>query len=212
VDGIVDRSIVMNPRWLLFAVLGGLAWSGLAPKDTFTWFLEVAPVLLALPPLLATHRRFPFTPLAYGLIGAHAAILMVGGHYTYAEVPWFNWLRDTFELSRNYYDRLGHLAQGFVPAIVAREILLRRSPLVPGKWLFFLVTCVCLAFSASYELLEWRVAVSTGDASTAFLGTQGDVWDTQWDMFCALLGALSSQLLLARRHDRQLANLLSEHP
>jgi len=202
----------MHTRWLLLAVLMMLAWSGFAPKDRFTWFLEVAPVLIALPLLLATRQRFPFTSLAYGLMAGHAAILMVGGHYTYAEMPLFNWLRDVFELSRNHYDRLGHLAQGFIPAIVAREILLRRSPLRPGKWLFFVVTCVCLAISACYELIEWWVAESSGDQAVAFLATQGDVWDTQWDMFLALLGALSSQLLLRRWHDRQLALLLSERP
>jgi len=200
----------MNQRGLLLVVLIVLVWSGIAPKDGFTWFLEVVPVLVALPLLLGTRRPFPFTPLAYALMAVHAVILMVGGHYTYAEVPLFNWLRDAFELSRNHYDRLGHLAQGFVPAIVAREILLRRSPLEPGKWLFFLVTSICLAISAFYELIEWWVAVSSGDNAVAFLATQGDIWDTQWDMFCALLGALSSQLLLSRWHDRQLAILLSE--
>jgi putative membrane protein len=131
---------------------------------------------------------------------------MVGGHYTYAEMPLFNWLRDALDLSRNHYDRVGHIAQGFVPAIVAREILLRRSPLQPGKWLFFLVTCVCLAISACYEFIEWWVALASGDA-VAFLATQGDVWDTQWDMFLALCGAIASQLLLRRWHDRQLAEL-----
>jgi putative membrane protein len=200
----------MNPRWWLLVVLIVLAWSGIAPKDRFTWFLEVAPVLIALPLLLATRRGFPFTPLAYALLAVHAVILMVGGHYTYAEMPLFNWLRDAFELSRNHYDRLGHVAQGFIPAIVAREILLRRSPLAPGKWLFFLVTSVCLAISACYELIEWWVAVGSGDEAVAFLATQGDVWDTQWDMFLALLGALSSQLLFSGWHDRQLALLLSE--
>ena len=202
----------MHARWLLLSTLVVLAWSGYLPKDRFTWFLEVAPVLIALPLLLATYRAFPLTPLAYTLLALHGLILMIGGHYTYAEMPLFNWLRDAFELSRNHYDRLGHLAQGFVPAIVAREILLRRSPLQVGKWLFFLVTCVCLAISAGYELIEWRVAVSSGDQAVAFLATQGDVWDTQWDMFFALLGALSSQLLLSRWHDRQLATLLSERP
>jgi putative membrane protein len=202
----------MNPRWLLLAVLAVLVWSGVAPKDRLTWFLEVAPVLIALPLLLATRRMFPFTPLAYWLLAAHALILMVGGHYTYAEMPLFNWLRDAFELSRNHYDRLGHIAQGFIPAIVAREILLRRSPLLPGKWLFFIVTSVCLAISAFYEMIEWWVAIGSGDEAVAFLATQGDAWDTQWDMFLALLGALSSQLLLRRRHDRQLAAFLSEHP
>ena len=197
----------MSLRWLLVVVVTVLVWSGIAPKDRFTWFLEVAPVLIALPLLLATHRRFPFTPLAYALMAVHAVILMVGGHYTYAEMPLFNWLRDLLDLSRNHYDRLGHIAQGFIPAIVAREILLRRSPLRPGKWLFFLVASVCLAISACYELIEWWVAVASGDEAVAFLATQGDVWDTQWDMFLALLGALSSLLLLSRWHDRQLLEL-----
>lgn len=192
--------------WLIL-VLSVLVWSGIAPHDWFTWFLEVAPVLIGLPVLLLTHARFPLTPLAYGLLALHGVILMVGGHYTYAEMPLFNWIRDAFELSRNHYDRVGHVAQGFVPAIVAREILLRRSPLSAGKWLFFLVTCVCLAISALYELIEWWVAIASGDEAVAFLATQGDVWDTQWDMFLALLGALSSQLLLGRWHDRQLARL-----
>jgi len=197
----------MNLRWLLVVVVIVLVWSGIAPKDRFTWFLEVAPVLIALPLLLATRRRFPFTPLAYALMAVHAVILMVGGHYTYAEMPLFNWLRDALDLSRNHYDRVGHIAQGFVPAIAAREILLRRSPLRPGKWLFFLVASVCLAISACYELIEWWVAVASGDEAVAFLATQGDVWDTQWDMFLALLGALSSLLLLSRWHDRQLLEL-----
>lgn len=200
------------PPWpWLVLVLAVLVWSGIGPRDGFTWFLEVAPVLIALPLLSLTYHRFPFTPLAYGLMAIHAAILMVGGHYTYAEMPLFNWLRDTLDLARNHYDRVGHVAQGFIPAIVARELLLRRSPLEPGKWLFFLVTCACLAISAFYEMIEWWVAVASGDEAVAFLATQGDVWDTQWDMFLALLGALSSQLLLGRWHDRQLARM-SETP
>ncbi len=154
--------------------------------------------------LAATYGRFRFSRLAYGMMWMHAVVLLIGAHYTYAEVPLFNWIRDTFELARNHYDRIGHLAQGFFPAIVAREILLRRSPLRPGKWLFFLVVTVCLSISAFYEMLEWWVAVATGDSATAFLATQGDVWDTQWDMFLALCGAIAAQLLLARRHDRSL--------
>lgn len=195
------------PLALLGVVVAVLAWSGHAPKDRFTWYLEVAPVLIAVPLLLATYRRFPLTPLAYALIAAHAVILMVGGHYTYAEMPLFNWLRDSFDLARNHYDRVGHFAQGFIPAIVAREVLIRLSPLKPGAWLWFLVTCFCLAFSAFYELIEWWVAVGSGDDAVAFLATQGDVWDSQWDMFLALLGALTSQLLLSRVHDRQLRRL-----
>jgi len=202
---------LIAPRYfryfLVFLVLAVMAWSGWQPKDVFTWFLEVAPVLIGMPLLIVTYRRFPLTPLVYALLAIHAIILMVGGHYTYAEMPLFNWLRDAFELSRNHYDRVGHVAQGFIPAIVAREILLRRSPLQPGKWLFFLVSCVCLAISACYEFVEWWVAIASGDEAVAFLATQGDVWDTQWDMFLALCGALAAQLLLARWHDRQLADL-----
>jgi len=197
---------------LLGLVLAVLAWSGIGPRDRFTWFLEVLPVLLALPLLLWTGRRFRFTDLAYGLMALHAVILMVGGHYTYAEMPLFNWLRDSFDLARNHYDRLGHVAQGFIPAIVAREILLRASPLNPGGWLFLLTTSFCLAFSAFYEMIEWWVAVASGDEAVAFLATQGDVWDTQWDMFLALLGAVCSQLLLGRWHDRQLRPLIQDAP
>jgi putative membrane protein len=197
----------IDPRVWLALTLLVLVWSGYQPRDTFTWFLEVAPVLIALPLLLLTRRSFPLTPLVYALLTLHGVILMIGGHYTYAEMPLFNWLRDSFELARNHYDRLGHVAQGFIPAIVTREILLRRSPLQPGKWLFFLTTSVCLAISAFYEMIEWWVAVGSGDEAVAFLATQGDVWDTQWDMFLALCGALAAQLLLARWHDRQLADL-----
>lgn len=192
---------------LLLATLGVLAWSGIDPHDYFTWLLEVAPVLIALPLLIATRQAFPLTPLVYLLIALHGAILMVGGHYTYAEVPLFNWLRDTFDLARNYYDRVGHFAQGLAPALVAREILLRRTPLQPGKMLFFLVVCVCLAISATYELIEWGVAEASGSDAVAFLATQGDIWDTQKDMALALLGSIVGQLGLARLHDRQLRAL-----
>lgn len=192
---------------LVFLVLAVLAWSGWQPKDRLTWFLEVAPVLIALPILFLSRRKFPLTPLVYWLLAIHGVILMIGGHYTYAEMPLFSWLRDTFDLSRNYYDRLGHIAQGFIPAILVREILLRRSPLQVGKWLFFLTSSVCLAISASYEFIEWWVALASGEDAVAFLATQGDVWDTQWDMFLALCGAVSSQWLLGRWHDGQLAHL-----
>lgn len=182
-----------------------LAVSGIGPHDRTTWWLEVFPVVLGVPLLIATRRRFPLTPLLYVLLFVHGLILTLGGHYTYARVPLGFWMQDLLDLSRNHYDRLGHFAQGFVPAILAREVLLRRTPLQPGGWLFLLVCSVCLAFSACYEFFEWWAAVIGGSAADAFLGTQGDVWDTQWDMFLALVGAVAAQLLLGRLHDRQLA-------
>lgn len=196
-----------EPLVLLALAAAALAVSGIGPTDRLTWVLEVSPVLIGAPILVASYRVFPLTPLLYRLLLLHALILILGGHYTYAQVPLGFWLQDLFELSRNHYDRIGHLAQGFVPAILAREILLRRSPLVPGKWLFFLVAAVCLAFSALYEMFEWWAAVLGGAAAEHFLATQGDPWDTQWDMFLALVGALAAQLLLASSHDRALAAL-----
>ena len=200
------------PAALLVGVLAILAGSGLGPRDRATWLMEVAPVLLALPALVATWRRFPLTPLLYALLALHAAVLCVGGHYTYAEVPLGFWVRDALGLARNHYDRLGHLAQGFVPALVVRELLLRTSPLRPGRWLSALVTSVALAASAAYELIEWLAAVLLGQGADAFLGTQGDPWDTQWDMLIALVGALLAQLLLARAQDRALARLAAGEP
>lgn len=197
------------PFTLLALSLAVLAWSGVAPHDRFTWVLEVAPVLIGVPVLLATGRRFPLTPLLYTLLAVHACILMVGGKYTYAEVPAGFWVSDALGLARNHYDRLGHFAQGFIPAILAREILVRTSPLRGSRWLPFVVVAFCLAFSAFYEMIEWWTAVLAGASSTAFLGTQGDVWDTQWDMFLALIGAASALLVLSRAHDRQLARLPS---
>lgn len=198
-------SSVLEPVVLLAATAAVLVWSGIDPYDRTTWWLEVSPVLIGAPILIATCRRFPLSPLLYRLLFVHAVILIVGGHYTYARVPAGFWFQDLLDLSRNHYDRLGHLAQGFVPAILAREILLRRSPLVRGAWLFVLVTSVCLAFSAFYEMLEWWAAVLGGDSAESFLGTQGDVWDTQWDMFLALIGAIAAQALLGRVHDRSMA-------
>jgi putative membrane protein len=192
---------------LLAALAAVFAWSVINPNDRFTWYLEAAPVMIAVPLLAVTYRAFPLTSLVYIMICLHALVLLVGAHYTYAQVPLFDWIRDTFGYSRNHYDRIGHIAQGFFPAMVAREILVRRSPLVPGKWLFFLTTCVCLAISAFYELVEWWVAVWSGSEAVAFLATQGDVWDTQWDMALALSGAVTSQLFFGRFHDRQLAAL-----
>lgn len=201
-----------EPTTLLVAVLLLLAASGIDPvADRLTWFLETAPVMIGIAILVPTHGRFPLTLLLYRLLALHAVILIVGGYYTYAEVPLFNWLRDAWELSRNHYDRIGHLAQGFIPAILAREILLRCSPLRPGRWLFFIVVCICLAFSAFYEMIEWWVALASKEAAESFLGTQGDPWDTQWDMSLALIGAVCSQLLLAHVHDRQLTGMSPRH-
>jgi len=196
-----------EPTILLIAALALLALSRVGALEPGTWVLEIAPILIVAPILVVTARRFPLTPLVYRLLFLHAVILMVGGHYTYAKVPLGFWVQDTLGLARNHYDRLGHFAQGFVPAMLAREVLLRRSPLQRGKWLTFLVVCVCLAVSAIYELIEWLAAVLGGSAADAFLGTQGDVWDTQWDMFMALVGAATALLVLPRLHDRQLARL-----
>jgi putative membrane protein len=191
-----------EPLFLLSVVAIGLIASGINPHDRVTWLLEVAPVLIGASILIITYNRFPLTPLLYRLIAIHALILILGGHYTYARVPLGFWMQDLFDLSRNHYDRIGHFAQGFIPAILVREILLRLSPLKRGKWLFFLVVSVCLAFSAFYEFIEWWAAVLGGDAATtAFLGTQGDVWDTQWDMLLCMLGAIISQSVLNKRHD-----------
>ena len=192
---------------LLAAGSVALVISGMGPYDRTTWYLEVFPILIGAPILFAVYPRFQFTPLVYRLVFVHCLILMLGAHYTYARVPAGFWVQDLLSLSRNHYDRLGHLAQGFIPAILAREVLLRRSPLAPGKWLSFLVTSVCLALSAFYELIEWWAAVLGGESAQAFLGTQGDVWDTQWDMFLAFIGAVVAQLVLARVHDRQLEQL-----
>jgi putative membrane protein len=200
-----------EPAVLLVLATVLLVLSGIAPHDRTTWVLEVFPIFLAAPLLVATANRFPLTPLVYRLIFVHACILMLGGHYTYAEVPLGFWVRDVLDLSRNHYDRLGHFAQGFVPAIIAREVLLRRSPLVRGKWLFFLVVCICLSVSVMYEFIEWWAAVLGGSSADAFLGTQGDPWDTQWDMFLAFIGSITGQVACARVHDRQLKRMLA-HP
>ena len=185
-------------------------WSSIGPHDRFTWMLEVFPVVIGLPILIYVYPRFRFTLLVYTLMAVHAVILMVGGKYTYAEVPLGFLLQEWLGLARNHYDRLGHFAQGFVPAMVAREILIRRSPLVGTRWLPFLVICFCLAFSALYELIEFWTALATGEAAEAFLGTQGDPWDTQWDMMLALIGAIISVALLSRWHDRQLKHRHSQ--
>lgn len=182
-------------------------WSGIMPYDRFTWYLESFPVMLIVPLLFATYKRFPLTKLLYTLIAIHCVILLVGGHYTYAKVPLFDVIKDQFHFSRNHYDRVGHFAQGFIPAIGIRELLLRTSPLKPGKWLVAILIFGCLGISASYELLEWAVAEYTGEAAEAFLGTQGDPWDTQKDMFFAFLGTITAIITLSHWHNRFLAHL-----
>ncbi len=190
--------------WLAIFI-GVLAWSGIEPKDYVTWALEVAPAIIGVAVLALTRRSFPLTPLAYALILAHSIILMVGGHYTYAEVPLGDWAGAAFDWERNNYDKLGHFAQGFIPAILAREILVRRQVVNGPRWRAFLAVCVCLAISAVYELIEWWVALLSEQAAESFLGTQGYAWDTQSDMGWALLGAVLALALLGRLHDRQLA-------
>ncbi|MCX5337023.1 DUF2238 domain-containing protein [Streptomyces sp. NBC_00140] len=193
------------PALLAGVVVVGVALSAWGAQDRTTWFLETVWVRVGLPLVVLTRRRFPLTDLLCCLLAAHALVLVIGGHYTYAEVPFGNWLRDELGLERNPYDRFGHLMQGFVPAVLVRELLSRTSPLRGSRWLAPLTVCACLAFSAVFEMLEWLAAVLGGQAADAFLATQGDVWDTQWDMFCALVGATVSVLLLSRPHDRQLA-------
>lgn len=195
-----------SARVLLWLALffGVLVWSGIQPKDYLTWLLEVAPALIGIVILAATRRSFPLTDLAYVLILVHSVILMVGGHYTYAEVPLGEWVQDAFSQSRNNYDKLGHFAQGFVPAILAREIMIRLDVVNGARWRAFLVICVCLAISAVYELIEWWVALLSKEAADSFLGTQGYMWDTQSDIAWALAGAVLALLLLSRLHDRQL--------
>jgi putative membrane protein len=195
----------MTKIWLLiFAVV--FVWSGIQPADVFTWVLEVSPAVIGLVVLLATRRTFPLTGLVYWLILLHCIVLMVGGHYTYAEVPLFDWFQDALGLQRNNYDKVGHFVQGFVPALVARELLIRKAVVRGRGWLNFVVLCFCLALSAFYELIEWAVALAVGVSAEAFLGTQGYSWDTQSDMAYALAGAVLALLLLGRYHDRQLEN------
>jgi putative membrane protein len=196
-----------EPAVLGILWLAALGASAVGVADRTTWVLEVAPVMIALPLMAATRRSFPLTSLLYRLAFVHGLVLILGGHYTYAEVPLGFWIQDAFDLARNPYDRIGHFFQGFVPAVLAREILIRTSPLQPGKLMFFVVASICLAFSAFYELIEWWAAVILGQGADDFLGTQGDVWDTQWDMFMALTGAVLAQVLLARWHDREIAKI-----
>ncbi len=196
--------------WLTLFIVA-LVWSGINPKDQFTWFLEVAPALTGFVIILVTYKKFPLTPLLYTLILIHMIILMVGGHYTYAEVPLFDWIKEVLDQSRNNYDKVGHLAQGFIPAILARELLLRKEIVKGSKiWLNYIILSIVLAFSAFYELIEWWVALLSGEDAEAFLGTQGYVWDTQSDMMYALIGGIFSLILMSRLHDKQLYRLLQK--
>jgi putative membrane protein len=192
--------------WLIifFAVF---IWSAINPKDQFTWFLEVAPALIALIMLAFTRNSYPLTTITYVFILVHCVILMVGGHYTYAEVPLFDYIKELIGSGRNNYDKLGHFAQGFIPALVAREILIRNAVISTATWRNFFIVSFCLGFSAFYELIEWWVAELSGESAEAFLGTQGYVWDTQSDMFYAMIGAISALILLGKVHDKQLAKL-----
>jgi putative membrane protein len=196
----------MKAAWIsVFFMM--LLWSAISPHDYFTWFLEVLPAVIGFIVLVLTYKKFKLTRLTYILILIHCIILMVGGHYTYAKVPLFDWIKDVFDLSRNNYDKVGHLAQGFIPAIIAREIFIRKTVVNAKSWLNFLVVCFCLAFSAFYELIEWWVAELTGESAEAFLGTQGYMWDTQSDMALALLGAVLALVLLSKLHDRQIKDI-----
>lgn len=197
----------VNPIILLFFLLVIFLWSMIYPFDWLTWFLEMLPVMIAVPILVLTYRRFQLTNLAYLLIFLHAVILLVGAKYTYAREPLFDWMKTVFGWTRNNYDRLGHFAQGFIPAILAREILLRKTQLRPGGMLFFLVLCVCMFISSTFELFEWSIAVATGSKADDYLAFQGDVWDTQKDMAMCLVGAISALLTLRQCHDRQLSAL-----
>ncbi len=190
---------------LLFLLVALLVWSGINPKEYFTWFLEVLPAVVGILVLLITFKKFRFTNLVYILIFFQCAILIIGGHYTYAEVPLFDWIRDTFHQSRNNYDKLGHFAQGFVPVMIARELLIRKEVILKRNWLSFIVVCIALAISAVYELIEWAVSVLSGEGGDSFLGTQGYIWDTQSDMLFALMGAIVALLTLSKIHDKQIS-------
>ncbi len=200
----------MNKTIWLILFFAALIWSGVNPKDQFTWFLEVFPALIGFVLMAWTYKTFPLTPLLYWLILFHSIVLMIGGHYTYAEVPLFDWLKETFELSRNNYDKVGHFTQGFVPAIIARELFIRKNIVNGIWWRRYLVVSVCLAFSAFYELIEWLVAILSGEDATDFLGTQGYIWDTQSDMGWALFGSITALIILSKWHDRQIRKLKSE--
>ena len=212
-SGAIDAAMPVQRLKLAVAavlLLGLLALSGAHPYDRLTWLLEVLPIIVVLPLLWFTRTRYPLTALLYAAIFLHAVVLMTGGAYTYARVPLGFYLADVLDLSRNPYDKIGHFFQGLVPALAVREILLRGAYVRGRRMLAFIVVCVVLAISATYELIEWGAALALGQGADEFLGTQGDVWDTQSDMFCALLGAITALLVFARLHDRQLQNLTTE--
>ena len=212
-SGAIDAAMPVQRLKLAVAavlLLGLLALSGAHPYDRLTWLLEVLPIIVVLPLLWFTRTRYPLTALLYAAIFLHAVVLMTGGAYTYARVPLGFYLADVLDLSRNPYDKIGHFFQGLVPALAVREILLRGAYVRGRRMLAFIVVCVVLAISATYELIEWGAALALGQGADEFLGTQGDVWDTQSDMFCALLGAITALLVFARLHDRQLQNLTTK--
>lgn len=194
---------------LLILTILLLIWSAINPLEYFTWFLEVLPAILGILILVLTFKRFQFTNLVYVLIFGHCVILIIGGHYTYAEVPLFDWIQETFNQTRNNYDKVGHFAQGFVPAMIARELLLRKGVILKRSWLNFIVVCISLAISAAYEFIEWGVSLSTGEGGNAFLGTQGYIWDTQSDMLYATIGAIVALVTLSKTHNKQLKVLIN---
>jgi len=205
----LKTNTIWTSIWLLI-FLTTLTWSGIAPKDNLTWLLEALPAIIALVVLVFTRKAFPLTPLTYNLILIHSVILMVGAHYTYAEVPLFDTLAQLMGSDRNNYDKLGHFVQGFIPAIVAREIVIRQAVINSQRWMNFFIVCFCLGFSAFYELIEWWVALVSGEDAEAFLGTQGYIWDTQSDMMFALIGAITALFVLSDFHDKQLGSIKRE--
>jgi putative membrane protein len=201
-------AIAMNKYWVLIILFFiGLIWSGISPHDYFTWFLEIFPAIAGFFILVSTFKKFRFSDLTYFLIFVHCCILFIGGHYSYAEVPLFNWIKEVFDQSRNNYDKVGHFAQGFVPAFITREIFIRKKIVKPGTWLSFMTICVCVTISVCYEFIEWFVAVMSGQSAEAFLGTQGYVWDTQSDMLFATIGSICMILFMSRIHDRQILKI-----
>lgn len=193
-------------RTLLLLLLILLIWSAIKPFEYFTWFLEVLPAIIGVLVLLFTYKNFQFTTLVYILIFVHCVILIIGGHYTYAEVPLFDWIQEVFHQSRNNYDKVGHFAQGFVPAMIARELLIHKIIINGRAWLNIIVVCIAMAISVTYEFIEWGISLATGDGGDSFLGTQGYVWDTQSDMLYATLGAIIALLVLSKIHDKQLSS------